>query len=229
MAPHHARYGRKILARKRTEDDEVDGMQGEVDDEVEEEAPKFTTVSTVIYSGMPINLSASPKTIYKRAVAMGFTMQMVGTLTHHPATVYAAASLKTGKQKGDVKDAEKRIKHIYMAGMREDAKVGFFATWNDGKFGGARIADPLGIYRELYFGYGDTERGLRQHQDYNDDEQILLTRAYLPNATKFTEWILDWLQMLAPEAMPKPKAPKKVKPTADESLIAPLSTGEWIG
>ena len=207
--------------------------------------PAFTIIST---TDEPI-LTASPKSILKKAHDLGWKVQVRGSVTHHEPVLMMSDG--KDKQRGEVKTPAHDKTHIFMRASHPKGQVGFQACWTDGKFVSGQIIDPLGFEVENWADYSPASirqvkdepatafkarkeqieyRAQMMAYDYNDQTYRTEHRKLTSKATELTDWLHQWLAIVNPDALPKPKAapkPKTAQPTEQDQALAPLQIGEW--
>lgn len=234
-APIRAMLQERAAARKgmvlREVVDEADGTVQLVAEEVER-TPAFRVTSKIAID--PTTLMRSPKGIYLKVAAMGWTLAVRQTTTHHEA----ALMMKDGKvqkdgsqrMQGDVKTPAKDATHLFMQAFDRERRLAFTASWLDGGFESAIVWDLLvGVPVENFFDYSRLKDGIRPIGDYNDGTDRIAHKLHFAAMTPFVEWLDDWVGIIAPEFFEKkPKTIRKTKEEkADERALKPLELGEW--
>ena len=214
-----------------------------------DDSPLFTVESATDNVDLS-KLSASPKGILKTVVVLRWEPHFVKTVTQHRRT-YAQKDGTTVRKdgtktlRGDLTAEAKTVDHLYLCAQDPSGKVGFRASWDDGKFTGAIVRDPYGIPTELFFDYTPDHltvgaRGKENATEISEDADRLYNDGlfYAPKqkafakAGEFTDWLDLWLKLTGHEV--KPKAPRKIKakPVAADVLAendaALLAGGDWV-
>jgi hypothetical protein len=177
----------------------------------------------------PADFGLSARKAHKHALSLDWEIHLSASTTHHPAVLMVGDGKE--KQRGEVKTPAKDIDHLWIAAVDSHRRTGFIAEYLDGKFVGARVKDPVGIPVENFVDYDvGKERyspGWREVETYNDGTERLEHDYYFRQATPFLEWLIDWLEILAPEKAPKRKAPPAPKATAEEFDLSLLKGNQW--
>jgi hypothetical protein len=184
-----------------------------------DETPDSVVVSSS--NPEPKDLASSPRGIYGKAVALGWTVTLDASVTRHKDVLMAEDGKE--KRKGDVKTPAHNEEHLWLTAVDSTHKLGFLAEWLDGKPVGFLVQDPVGVPVENFVDYWRLKESVKPTGHYNDGTDRIVNRHYFNKITPFTDWLTDWLELLAPESAPKRKAPKKPK---DELL---LEGGDWDG
>lgn len=195
---------------------------------VEEDAPEptFEVISSTREVN-PATMPTSARGVLKKATALGWKIEMGQSITRHdPIFIMKDGAVrKDGSQarQGDIRTPAHDETHLVITAVDEHRTTGFAATWDDGKPSGFRIVDPVGIPIENFVDYWRLKESVKPKDQYNDGTDRILHRHYFEKITPFSNWLTDWLEILAPESAPKRKAPRKAK---DEVLF---EGGDWNG
>lgn len=213
-------------------------------------ASQVSQPSTLVSTGEPESIPASPKAIIAAVDSMGWMVTVREWTMHHADEYYAGDSKATGASAGDLKKAAHDTRHLGVLARKEGARLGFYAEWLLGttpkgapsaKWGHAIVVDPVGLPRYLQHSYAidktyaksmgiahvADEITARLVGEYNDGAQYLAKTLVFEAAGELTLWLEDWQAMLVPGYERPVKKPKKIK-QSEMGARELLAAGEWV-
>lgn len=152
----------------------------------------------------------SVKRVLTRADAIGLEVKQQAFFEHRGRTFYMTDS--DNHTAGDVKTEAKDIAILQVFARHPQARLGVLAEFADNKFSWARVADPVGVPRELYVdympnkveaksaGWSEGKRvavGGRLNGTYNDGAMLNEHDVLFTKATDLIAWLDDWQAILS--------------------------------
>lgn len=177
----------------------------------------------------PATLVRSPKSIYQKAVDLGWELISLrqSQVWHFDAFMQADGKppKRGGERKlaGDLKKAAYMSTEVYMTVVSRTVQAGFVAAWDGGSFREVVMHDRVGFPIPIYRSYRTIdENGLGKTAYVDDGEDFVVHKLATQKFGDLTAWLDDWLRILNPSKAPP--LPEPEAPPAPE----PLTKGIWI-
>ncbi len=157
-------------------------------------------------------LPASARAMLKKLRPALWSTHTLRTVVHHEDSFLATDPSKLKKAAHDVN-------HTWLAAKSHAFPIAFIATWEGTSFNGAKVRDPYGMPKELYFDYKPDANDIKRKKDepdwawerrvarvksaaierdaeYNDGVSYLMKQYLIGPKGQFDTWLNGWVDIL---------------------------------